>query len=527
MKKLPNLPTGESSFEVIRESNNVYVDKTRHIFRMVDRGKYYFLSRPRRFGKSLTVSTLKCLFQGRRELFEGLWIAENTDWEWQKHPVVIFDFNELSHDTLQDLKTALRENMSSTAKQYGVRLNSALLQGQFRELIVGLFQKTGQPVVILVDEYDKPIIDHLGRGAQALKVAIDNRNTLKSFFGVLKGISVVPCLRLVFITGVSKFSRVSIFSELNNLDDITMNRHYAEILGYTQGELETSFAEHLAYFTRETGQSWQVTLDNLEAYYNGYRFSEKDVRVYNPFSILKALSEQAFKNYWFETGTPTLLVNILKNRNYPVAKIENLQLDEQIFSVYDIENLQPEALLFQTGYITIREVLENKLYTFQYPNREVKSAFLTFLLLNHLPGNSSERSMFRQLSGYLQQEELEAFFATVHAIFKSIPYTIESKRDEAYFHTAFFLMVSASGVELHNEVLTCDGRIDLVMHFADKTYIIEFKCNQSAAAALAQIREKGYADPYRSSGKTIICLGINFDTETRNVADWQIEYSEA
>ncbi len=398
MNTLQNLPigdSGDSSFESIRQGNCLYVDKTRHFFQMATQGKYYFLSRPRRFGKSLTISTFRCLFQGRRDLFEGLWVAENANWEWQVHPVILLDFNDISHDTLENLHISLEKSPKRTAQGYGLNIDAPLIQDLFKDLILALHRKTAMPVVILIDEYDKPLIDQLGKGPFEMDIAKANRDALKHFLGVIKDGDVADVLRFVLITGVSKFSRVSIFSELNNLDDVTMNRRYAEMPGYTQHELETSFADHLACFSRETGQSVQETLDSFRAYYNGYRFSEKDVRVYNPFSILKALNEQALKNYWFETGTPTMPVNLLKEQNFSVAKIENLMLDEQIFSVYDIKRLQPEALLFQTGYITIREVLENELYTFRYPNREVKNAFLTFLLLDHLPGDGSERSLFR------------------------------------------------------------------------------------------------------------------------------------
>ncbi len=265
---------------------------------------------------------------------------------------------------------------------------------------------------------------------------------------------------------------------------------------------------------------------DLKLFYNGYRFSEKDVRIYNPFSVLKSLDEMALKNYWFETGTPTFLVNILKENDYPIASIENLELDKQIFSVYEIERLQPEALLYQTGYITIKSVNENGLYAFHYPNQEVKLSFLKFLMFSYIPGHGHEKSRFARLSGYLIEENLEAFFETITAMFAAIPYTLESKRDEAYFHMAFFLIVSASGVNARSEVLTCDCRIVMVMEFSDKVYIIEFKCNQNAQAAINQIREKEYAAPYRGSGEKIILMGINFDTEKRNVSEWKWEYDK-
>ncbi|SMP41205.1 PD-(D/E)XK nuclease superfamily protein [Desulfonatronum zhilinae] len=521
MSRLPNLPVGKSSFESIRENKDLYVDKTRWIYQMASQGEYYFLSRPRRFGKSLTASTLRCLFEGRRELFEGLWIADHGEWEWREHPVILLDFNGISHETSEILRASLSRNLEMLARQYGLTSDAPLLKDRFKELIVALHEKTGQKVVILVDEYDKPIIDHLGKGEVELDIAKDNRDMLKQFFGVIKEGNVVRALRFVFITGVSKFSRVSIFSELNNLSDLTMDEDFAKMLGYTQEEMETDFAPYIRLLAEKRNEPEQATLEHLRGYYNGYRFSKRDVRVYNPFSVLSALQKRDFRNYWFETGTPTFLINLLQEKNWYLPKIENMQATEAMFSTYELENLQPEALLFQTGYVTIKDI-DYGLYFFDYPNQEVKTAFLEMLLQRWING-TQEMSRFRMLAKYLHQDDLTAFMDTVTAIFKGIAYTLETKRDEAYFHTVFYLMVSASGVDARSEVLTCDGRIDLVVHVGRRIYIIEFKCNQSADAALAQIKDKGYAQAYRGLGKQIILLGINFDTQKRNVSEWKAE----
>jgi hypothetical protein len=521
MKRLPNLPVGKSSFERIRQDGDVYVDKTRYIFEMVDQGQPYFLSRPRRFGKSLTVSTLKCLFEGKKELFEGLWIVENTDWEWKEHPVILLDFNQLVHDSPENLKISLGEHLSEYAETLGIKLKKSLLKDQFKELILALRKKTGMPVVVLIDEYDKPLIDFLGKGEEALNTAKANRDILKHFLGVLKGGDVEPVLQLIFITGVSKFSRVSIFSELNNLEDLTMAESGAEMLGYTQSELETNFGPYVAALAERSGFSEEETLAALAALYNGYRFSKKDVRVYNPFSVLSALKQKEFKNYWFETGTPTFLVNLLRENRWQPPKIEDMKATDTMFSTYDLDHLKPEALLFQTGYVTIKDI-RGRLYTFDYPNREVKSAFLETLFHSYAEG-MPDRSRFVYLAEHLFAEDLDAFIETMKAIFADIPYTLEIRRDEAYFHTVFYLAVSASGADARSEVLTCDGRIDLVVEFEDKVFILEFKCNQSADAALKQIREKDYAAPYRGTGKGIFLVGINFDTEARNISEWKWE----
>jgi len=521
MSPLQNLPIGNSSFESIRANNDLYVDKTRHIFQLVDTGQYYFLSRPRRFGKSLTISTLKCLFEGKKDLFDGLWLAEHGDWEWKEHPVIIVDFNGVPHQRPDILREALSLTLKQTAKRYGVSIDTKFVETQFQELILALENRFGEGVVVLVDEYDKPIISHLGKGKEALGIAEENREVMKYFFGVLKETHVASCLRFVFFTGVSKFSRVSIFSELNNLEDITMTEDHADMLGYTQEELEQCFGAYIAALAEKLETPEQDAIRELAAHYNGYRFSRKDLRVYNPFSVMSALKQKAFRNYWFETGTPTFLVNLLRESHFPLPMIENLQTDETSFSTYELEDLNPDAILFQTGYVTIKDV-EGDIFCFDYPNQEVKISFLKHLLTSYVKTKEAYSQMLR-LAGFLQEERLDDFFDAMAAIFASIPHTLETRRDEAYFHTIFYLMVSASGADARSEVLHHRGRIDLAVEFSDKVYVIEFKCNQSAKAALKQIHDKGYADMFRQSGIKIILMGVNFDSEKRNVAEWAVE----
>ena len=522
MTTLPKLPMGISSFEMLRTRKNVYVDKTEYIYHLLTEGMYYFLSRPRRFGKSLLVSTLRCLFEGKRELFNGLWIAEHSDWEWEQHPVILLDFNGISHDTPQHLELGLTDTLTDIAQAHSIVLEKSLLKEQFKELILKLYHSTGQSVVVLIDEYDKPIIDHLGQGEDRLHIADVNRDIQKQFFGVLKDGTVMDVLRMVFITGISRFSRVSIFSELNNLYDLSMHTQYADMLGYTQAELEHYFAAHIQNLAHNLGYTEDEMQAQLAQYYDGYRFSVRDVHVYNPYSILNAFGHGQLGYYWFESGTPTFLVNLLHERQYPLPQIETLQATESTFANYDIRDLKPEALLFQTGYVTIKHV-QNRLYTFGYPNREVKTVFLELLLHIWLENRHAPDDVrFLLLARYLREENFVAFFETVTAIFASIPYDIQTKRDEAYYHTVFYLMVSASGVWAKSSPLTNRGRIDMVVELPDKVYIMEFKCNHSAATAIQQIRDKGYAESYQQSGKKIILMGINFSTEARNLAEWQV-----
>ena len=522
MARPAKLPIGIQAFETIRENGYLYVDKTRHVFRMIDEGMFYFLARPRRFGKSLLVSTLKCLFQGRRELFHGLWLGDHAEWDWKPYPIILMDFNGITHDTPENLKLDLERTLVKTAATHGVNITEPLLKGKFKELLLSIFEKTGRPVVVLVDEYDKPIIDHLGKGKGGLQTARLNRDIMKDFWGVLKDIDVSPALRFVFLTGVSKFSRVSIFSELNNLDDLTMSRFYAEMLGYTDAEMTSCFCEHIDLFSQETGQTQDFILTRLKQQYDGYRFSQKEVTVYNPFSVLKALHHMAFQQYWFETGTPTFLVNLMREKGYYFPALEGLEVTESVFSTYDLDNLKPEALLFQTGYLTISRV--NRLYTLNYPNQEVRHAFLENLFRSLVQdGRTEESSKFALLTGYLDSEDFNAFFETITAIFASIPYSLETKRDEAYFHTLFYLMVSASGMDARSEILTCRGRIDLAVIFPDKVFLMEFKCDQDAKTGIQQIRNKGYAEPYLPSRKKVFLMGIDFSSQKRNLADWKVE----
>jgi len=349
------LPICIQAFETIRNDGYLYVDKTRYIHRMVDKGISYFLARPERFGKSLLVSTLKCLFQGKGELFEGLWISENGAQEWKEHPVIIIDFNEIPCSTPEKLEQSISLNLKQTAHNYEISLETDFIETQLLELVSELKRQTGARVVVLADEYDKPVTDHLDKGEESLKTAKANWDVLRSFLGVLKGGAVSSLLRFVFITGVSRIGKLSVFSEFNHLNDITMSRQYADMLGYTHKEVGDCFKAHIGQLSKETGHSRKEVKARLAQQYGGYRFSERNIRVYNPLSVHMMFSEMKFKNHWFETGTPAFLVRLLTESGYELPRLENLELDEQIFSTYEIDNLKPEALLFQTGYLTIKK----------------------------------------------------------------------------------------------------------------------------------------------------------------------------
>jgi hypothetical protein len=528
MQKQKELPISMQSFRQIITKNCVYIDKTEYIYNLVRLPKLYFLSRPRRFGKSLLISTIECLFKAKKKLFKGLWIHEKSDWKWKKYPVIILDFNSIPHNSPEDLNKSLDFTLKEKAAQNEIELKAPLVSMKFRELILKLKEKTGQDVVILIDEYDKPIIDFIGKGEKRLKIAIDNRYFMKSFYGILKDAKVASCLRFVFITGISKFTKVSIFSELNSLDDLTMQEKYADILGYTKKELIYYFKDRINQLADDYDMTFDDTITMINRWYNGFRFSDKNARVYNPISILKLFNELSFNNYWFETGSPTFLINLLKEKNFFLPNLEKIEADKDLFSEYDIENLNIEPLLFQTGYLTIKDVISSSYtpinkYFLSYPNEEVRMSFSKHLFAYYSKIEQSNISKLTYLPEYLDKGEYTKFFGIIESVYASIPYTLIAKRDEGYFHTLFYLMIRSAGIRSYNEVLTNKGRIDLLIEFTDKVFIIEFKCEQSADEAIKQIEEKGYAERYKDDKRKVLLIGIDFSIKERNIKKWKIK----
>lgn len=508
MKKLP---LGIQTFSEMIEEQYLYVDKTRQILDLVHAGKYVFLARPRRFGKSLLVSTFKELFSGHQSLFKGLWIYDKID--WQTYPVVHLDLSRVSCDNETVLKKALISLLDAIARDFGVTLTEEFVKERFFELIKSLYLLTSKKVVVLVDEYDKPIINFIETPEQAAR----NRNVLKEFYGVLKGCD--EYLHFVFLTGVSKFSQVSIFSDLNNLNDITLASPHATLLGYTQEELERDFSKYLTHIAREKGVSLEELLQKIRWWYNGYSWNVHDL-IYNPVSILYLLAKGMFRNYWFSTGTPTFLVNVLKQHNIEVSELEGKQVSDILLNSYDIDRIDVAVLLFQTGYLSIRNICENDYgvqYTLDYPNHEVKEAFLTYLFEEFTVRNKRDTQIAaHQLRGCLQHHDLEGFITTMRSLFAGIPYTLHLQQ-EAYYHSLFYMIAVLMGLELRLEVLTDKGRIDGVLEFEDRIYVIEFKYGKTGTEmqtllekAIRQIREKQYADAFRADSRPCFLLGIGF-----------------
>jgi len=511
MKKLP---IGIQSFEKLREGNFYYVDKTRYVKILLDEESgYFFLSRPRRFGKSLFLDTLRQAFLGKRELFEGLFLYDNWDWD-KKYPVIYISFGAGVHKTEEELKETQDMILRRHAQEYGIKLEEKTIKNRFMELIEKLYRKYSKQVVVLVDEYDKPILDNI----EDTQTAVMMRESLKNFYSVIKDAD--PYLKFVFITGVTKFSKVSIFSGLNNLKDITLDPRYATICGITQRELEDTFSDLLKDVDKEQMKRW----------YNGYNFLGE--RLYNPFDILLFLDSKMYRPYWFETGTPTFLIKLLLKERYYIPDLENLEVGDEILESFDVENITPEVLLFQTGYLTIEEYKREgwmNVYKLTYPNLEVKSAFNRHIL-NYFTRNlrEKERNLI-SLYRILRNGNVEGMREIFRSFFASIPSDWyrrnEISRYEGFYASVFYAYFAALGVEVRAEDATNSGRIDMSVMFDSKCFIFEFKVvdGGSKGDALRQLKEKRYHEKYISRCREIYLVGVEFEKSQRNIVSFEWE----
>ncbi len=493
-------PIGLQDFGGIRKNGYVYVDKTPYIHKLITSYKYYFLSRPRRFGKSLLISTFECVFKGEKELFDGLYIYDK--WAFEAYPIIRISFSNIGYrDT--GLQEALKITLDGIASENDIILESIGISQKFKELIQSLYAKYNKEVVILIDEYDKPIIDYLDK--ENIHKAHENRGIMKTFYSILKDAD--PYLKLVFITGVSKFSQVSIFSDLNNLHDITIKRDFNELCGISQRELEQYFEKELKEYNHEKIKLW----------YNGYKWHQDGKTMYNPFSLLSFFTDGDYKNYWFTTGTPTFIVELSKqNRFYDLGDIKANSL---LLSSFDIDNLEAIPILFQTGYITLQsyDALFD-MFTLDYPNYEVKSAFLQYLAKSYMSTSIQEaQTMPQDLILALQSKKSEKLEEAINKAYSHIPYPLWQKENEHFYHAIIHLLFSLLGVYIHSEVHTKDGRADAIILHEDHVYCLEFKLNKSAEAAVLQVKDKAYLDAYRNKASHFHVIGINFDSEQRKV----------
>lgn len=519
-------PTGVQSFPELRKNEQIYVDKTPHIYNLIKKGasRVYFLSRPRRFGKSLLISTLKSLFEGRKELFEGLYIYDKIAWE--KFPVIHISMSEIRFPDL-GLYEALNIRLQQSASEYDIYLESKDLNGKFQELIKRLSAKYEKQVVILIDEYDKPITHGIEKDNADL--AEENRDIMKNFYGGLKDLG--EHIRFLFITGIAKFAKVSIFSELNHLSDITLEKKYATICGYTQQELQQSFPEGIKNLANEYNISTEECLAQIKDWYNGFSWDGENF-VYNPFSTLRLLDSRKFANHWFETGTPTFLVKILNEKfNYDFA---GKTAKEGNFSTIHFHKLDPKAILLQTGYLTIKEKwLEGmeSIYRVDYPNNEVKAAFTEMLLGGYLEMQPSDSGLeISDVRDAFKKNDLNRVKAIITSMFASVPPQLFSKKNENgkvtpvgenFYHAVIYLIFNLLGTKMQAEVGVKEGRIDAVVETNTHVYLFEFKKNNSVDAAIEQIKEKEYAEKYRNSPKTVYLVGVSFSLRKKGLNAWK------
>jgi hypothetical protein len=507
------LPLGLQDFRKIIEGGYKYIDKTEYIYRIVNNPGAYFLSRPRRFGKSITLAVLQELYQGSKELFQGLWIENHWDWS-RKHPVVRISFTSIGFQSL-GLAAALNQELNNQAKSFNIVLENEGNTGKFKELITKLAQEN--KVVILIDEYDAPIINYLGK---EIDKAYHNRELLKEFYTVLKDLD--SSIELLFLTGVSKFSKVGIFSGLNNLTDLSMQSDYATMLGYTQRELEENFVEEIEVAATYLNLSTGELLEQLQTWYNGYCFQANAEKVYNPVSCNLFFYEKEFKNFWFATGTPTFLVNLLKQEG--IYDLHFPPINPSGFENFELDRLKPIAILFQAGYLTIQAKDEDGLIQLDYPNKEVRDSMLEILIEAYVGVDAElSTSLIIRMRNAFKANDLELVIRILQGVFKELPYFLHEKYPEKFFHAAIHLLFSYLGVRIQSEVCISDGRIDSLVETDTHVYILEYKLDESAQIALDQIKHKKYYQTYWEKGKKVIGVGVNFSSASRNIEDWVAE----
>ena len=508
------LPIGIQTFRTIREEGWYYVDKTAYARRLVEEGTHYFLSRPRRFGKSLFVDTLKELFEGNEPLFEGLDVHDRWDWS-VRHPVVRLDFSAGDFNDPDYLREDVGAQLDAVEEGAGIESRYSSGPARFRRLLATLHERTGQRVVVLVDEYDRPILDVLGKP----ELARANRDSLRGLYSAIKASD--AHVRFTLLTGVSKFSKVGIFSGLNNLIDITLDPAYSAICGYTERDLDTVFAPELPGLDRDEIRHW----------YNGYGWRGKE-KVYNPFDILLLFRQREFKAHWFETGTPTFLIDTLLRRRVASPELDGMMGTDALLSAFDVDEMATEALLFQTGYLTIagEEDFDGEtLYRLEYPNREVRQSLNGSLLRAMTPEGSHRTKDHLRLRQLLRENDFNGLDALFRSFFAGIPYQWHTKNDiaryEGYYASVFYSWFAAAGLDVRVEDSTSRGRLDMAVLFNDQVYLFELKTvgKEPEGTAMAQIEEKGYADKYRRLGQPIHLVGVEFSREERNVAAFAAE----
>ena len=510
-------PVGIQNFEKIRKDGYIYVDKTALLYQLVKTGQYYFLSRPRRFGKSLMISTLEAYFIGKRELFKGL-DMERLEKDWTVYPVLHMDLNTRNYFDYESLVGILSQNLEEWEKLYGDEKKDRVPEERFMYVIKRACEKTGHKVVILIDEYDKPILQTISKP----ELQTEYRNTLKAFYGALK--SCDGYIRFAMLTGVTKFSKVSVFSDLNNLMDISMDRRYAELCGISDAELHKYFEEDIHALADELGTDYAHTCELLKVNYDGYHFCYKSTGMYNPFSLLNTFAKRQIGSYWFETGTPTYLVELMKLHHYNVEEIEHIVTSGPVLDSIDAASTDPVPVIYQSGYLTIKDYnAEFENYTLGFPNREVEQGFFRFLL-PHYASVSTSKSPYeiQRFVGEVRQGNVDGFLNRLRTFFDDTPYELARYR-EVHYQNILYIVFKLMGFHTEVEYRTSRGRVDLVLKTADYIYVMEFKLDGTAEEAMRQIEEKGYAAPFAADGRKVIKVGVNFSEETRSIDKWIIK----
>jgi len=511
------LPIGIQSFKNIRDpkENYVYIDKTSIAYQMIESGKYYFLSRPRRFGKSLFLSTLSEIFKGHKEYFEGLYIYDKWNWE-EKFPVVEISFSSGGFKDIESTKTVIYKILDRNCQKLGIdkkECYSGVPGIYFQELIYSAYKKYNQKVVVLIDEYDKPVLDNIG--TEDKTISYQARDILRDFYSAIKDSD--PYLRFVFLTGVSKFSKLNLFSGLNNLEDITIDDRFATITGYTHDDLKEKFSDY-------TGD---VDLEKVKKWYNGYNYFGEPI--YNPFDILLFFSKGGeYKNYWWQTGNPSFLIKILKQGKHYLPDLENMVVSEEVLNAFDVEQIDILALLWQTGYLTFDKkilLIDEVNYKLKVPNLEIQKS-LNALFFNYLTNMDRGYSVKRrQIIGSLLENDFNSFQQELKSLFAAIPYDNYVNNNisvyEGYYASVIFAFLSSLGFEVRTEDHTNPGRVDMTMIGPDSIFIIEFKVDMPGESAIYQIENKKYYEKYLSENKKIYLVGIQFDSEERNIVGFE------
>ena len=518
MEAMRKLPIGIQTFEKLREGNFLYVDKTAYVYQLASTSTPYFLSRPRRFGKSLFITTLESYFQGRKDLFEGLAI-EKLEKDWIEYPVLHMDLNARKYESLADLRAMLNQFLEKWEDTYRcAEKRERSPEERFAYVIERAYERTGRPVVVLIDEYDKPLLQAL-LDAPLLE---EYRRTLKAFYGVLK--SADRYLRFVFLTGVTKFAQVSVFSDLNQLQDISAWPDYSAVCGITREELLRVFTPEIESLARANGETFEEMVDEMTRQYDGYHFFAGCPGVFNPFSVLNAFKSKVTENFWFQTGTPTYLADLLKESDYDLRLlIDGVEVASSAFSEYRAEASNPLPMIYQSGYLTIKDYDKGlRLYTLGFPNDEVRYGFLNFLLPYYTRVTTDETSFhIATFIRELRAGKVDSFMSRVKVFFAGIPYEL-SDNTERHYQTIFYVIFTLMGQFTEAEVRSSHGRADAVVKTRDTVYVFEFKLNGTAEEALRQIDTGDYLIPYQLSGKRLVKVGVEFSKETRNISRYLV-----